>query len=145
MQIINRKATFNYQITEQIEAGIVLLGSEVKSIRLGKASIGESYIAEVEGELFLINSHINDYAFASQFKHDPKRKRKLLLHTKQINKLIGKIEQGFSLVPMKIFFNKKNFAKIIIGLGKGKKLFDKRNDIKKRDENRYLQRHGHDN
>ncbi len=140
VQIINRKANFNYQISEEIEAGLVLLSSEVKSIRLGQASINESYVAETSGELFLINSHINDYKFASTFNHQAKRPRKLLLHKKQINKIIGKIQQGFSVVPMKIYFNKKNLAKLIIGLGKGKKLFDKRETIKKRDQLRELQR-----
>ncbi len=140
MQIINRKAHFNYQISEEIEAGLVLLSSEVKSIRLGQASINESYVTETKGELFLINSHINDYKFASNFNHPAKRPRKLLLHKKQINKIIGKIQQGFSVVPIKIYFNKKNFAKIIIGIGKGKKLFDKRETIKKRDQLRDLQR-----
>jgi SsrA-binding protein len=140
VQILNRKAHFNYQINEEIEAGLVLLSSEVKSIRLGQASINESYVAEIKNELFLINSHINDYKFANNFNHQPKRSRKLLLHKKQINKIIGKMQQGFSVVPMKIYFNKKNLAKLIIGLGKGKKLFDKRETIKKRDQLRDLQR-----
>ncbi len=140
MQIVNRKARFHYEISEEIEAGLVLLSSEVKSVRLGQASINESYVAEIKGELFLINSHINDYKFASNFNHQAKRARKLLLHKKQINKIIGKIQQGFSVVPMKIYFNNKNFAKLIIGLGKGKKLFDKRETIKKRDQLRDMQR-----
>ena len=141
MQILNRKAHFNYAIEEEIEAGIVLLGSEVKSIREGKASLNESYIAESQGELYLINSNITEYKGANKFNHDPKRKRKLLLHKKQLDKIGGKMQiQGYSAVPIKIFFNKKNFAKVLIGLGRGKKLYDKRETIKKRDENRRNQR-----
>ncbi len=141
MQILNRKAHFNYAIEEEIEAGIILLGSEVKSIREGKASLNESYIAESQGELYLINSNITEYKGANKFNHDPKRKRKLLLHKKQLDKIAGKMQiQGYSAVPIKIFFNKKNFAKVLIGLGRGKKLYDKRETIKKRDENRRNQR-----
>lgn len=141
MQILNRKAHFSYAIEEELEAGIVLFGSEVKSIREGKATINEAYITENNGELFLINCHISEYKGANRFNHEPKRTRKLLLHKKQINKIIGKINvQGYSALPLKIFFNKKNFAKVIIGLGRGKKLHDKRETIKKRDEQRRKQR-----
>ncbi len=137
MQIINRKAHFNYQITEEIEAGIVLFGSEIKSIRSGKINISEAYITEKNGEIFLINANISEYKMANQFNHSPKRERKLLLHRKQINKIIGKINiDGFSVVPVKIFFNQRGFIKVIIGIGKGKKLYDKRETIKNRDENR---------
>lgn len=141
MAILNRKAHFNYNIEEEIEAGIVLLGSEVKSIREGKATINEAYIAEEKGELFLVNCHITEYKGANKFNHEPTRKRKLLLHAKQINKVIGKIfTAGYSAIPTKIFFNKKGFVKVIIGLGRGKKLYDKRETIKQRDENRRQQR-----
>lgn len=141
MQIINRKAHFNYNIEEEIEAGIVLLGSEVKSVRDGRVNISESYVAEIGGELFLINSNISEYKGANKFNHTPKRQRKLLLHEKQIKKIVGKMQaEGYSAVPMKIFFNKKNFAKVIIGLGRGKKLYDKRESIKKRDDQRRSQR-----
>lgn len=141
MQIFNRKANFNYEISEEIEAGIILLGSEVKSIRQGKASISEAYVAEESNELFLINANITEYKNANRFNHDPKRKRKLLLHKNQLNKIIGKINsEGCSAIPIKIFFNKKNFAKVLIGIGKGKKLYDKRETIKKRDENRRMSR-----
>ncbi len=141
MQIINRKAHFNYNIEEEIEAGIVLLGSEVKSVRDGRVNISESYVAEIGGELFLINSNISEYKGANKFNHAPKRQRKLLLHAKQIKKIVGKMQaDGYSAVPMKIFFNKKNFAKVIIGLGRGKKLYDKRESIKKRDDQRRSQR-----
>ncbi len=139
--IPNRKAHFNYSIEEETEAGIVLLGSEVKSLREGKATINEAYIAENNGELYLINCNISEYKGANKFNHEPKRKRKLLLHKKQLDKIIGKMQmQGYSAIPMKIFFNKKNFAKIVIGLGRGKKLYDKRESIKKRDETRRNQR-----
>jgi SsrA-binding protein len=142
MFILNRKAHFNYHITEEIEAGIILLGSEVKSLREGKANISESYIAEIGNELFLINSHINEYKGANRFNHEPKRKRKLLLHKKQLNKIISKINQeGYSAIALKVYFNKKNYAKVLIGIGKGKKLYDKRELIKKRDEDRYLKTH----
>jgi SsrA-binding protein len=141
VQILNRKAHFNYAIEEEIEAGIVLLGSEVKSMRQGKATINESYIAEVHGELFLINCNITEYKGANKFNHEPKRPRKLLVHRKQLSKIIGKLNvEGYSALPMKIFFNKKNFAKVVIGLGRGKKLYDKRESIKKRDEARRNQR-----
>ena len=137
MAISNRKAHFNYTIEEEIEAGIVLLGSEVKSIREGKASLNEAYIAEAQGDLYLVNCNISEYKGANKFNHEPKRKRKLLLHKKQLQKIAGKMQmQGYSAVPVKIFFTKKNFAKVIIGLGRGKKLYDKRESIKKRDENR---------
>jgi len=141
MQILNRKANFNYTVEEEIEAGIMLLGSEVKSIREGKASINESYIAEANGEIVLMNAHISEYKNANRMNHEPKRVRKLLLHKKQIQKLLGKLnEKGYSAFPLKIYFNKKNFAKVLIGIGRGKKLYDKRETIKKRDENRRAQR-----
>jgi len=141
MQILNRKAHFNFAIEEEIEAGIMLLGSEVKSIREGKANISEAYIADIKGELFLINCNISEYKGANKFNHAPKRQRKLLLHKKQLDKITGKMQvQGYSALPMKIFFNKKNFAKVTVGIGRGKKLFDKRESIKKRDENRRAQR-----
>lgn len=141
MQITNRKARFNFTIEEEIEAGMILLGSEVKSLREGKASISESYITEAKGEIFLINANINEYKGANKFNHEPKRPRKLLLHKKQTEKLMGKINiKGHSAVPLKIYFNKKNVAKVLIGIGTGKKLYDKRASIKERDDNRRNQR-----
>jgi SsrA-binding protein len=142
MQILNRKAHFNYQINEEIEAGIVLLGSEVKSIKEGKANLNDCYCAEIKNELFVINMHISEYKGANQFNHQAKRLRKLLLHRKEINKIKAKINtQGFSLIPLKIFVNKRNFIKIIIGIGKGKKLHDKRQTLKQRDQLRHYQQH----
>jgi len=141
MEILNRKARFNFTVEEEIEAGIMLLGSEVKSLREGKASIAESYVAESKGELFLINANINEYKGASKFNHAPKRPRKLLLHKKQTLKLIGKLDsKGYSAFALKIYFNKRNVAKVLVGIGRGKKLYDKREAIKERDDNRRRQR-----
>jgi SsrA-binding protein len=129
----NRKARFNYQIGESFEAGIALTGTEVKSLRLGKATIGESYADTRHGELWLVNSNIPEYLQASRFNHAPKRPRKLLLHRGQINKLVGAVErEGMTLVPLKMYFNEKGRAKVQIALARGKKLHDKRETEKKR-------------
>jgi SsrA-binding protein len=129
----NRKARFNYSIHEAFEAGVALTGSEVKSLRQGKASIAESYAAARDGELWLYNSNITEYKQAGRFNHAPKRPRKLLLHRRQINKLIGAVErEGMTVVPLKIYFNEKGRAKVEIALAKGKKLHDKRETEKKR-------------
>jgi len=133
---LNRKANFNYFFQELIEAGISLRGSEVKSLRDGKASIADSYAVDKNGEIFLINSHIPLYRQSSYNNHDPKGDRKLLIKRKEINKLIGKINQeGLTLVPTKLYFQKGK-AKIQIAVAKGKKLHDKRQVKKKRDWNR---------
>ncbi len=130
---LNRKASFNYYFKELFEAGIVLKGSEVKSLRIGKGSIADSYAADIRGEIFLINSHIPLYKNSSYNNHDPKRERKLLLSKKQINTLIGRINQeGMTIIPTKMYFNKGK-AKIQIAVGKGKKLYDKRLVQKKKD------------
>ena len=130
---LNRKASFNYFFLELLEAGIVLKGSEVKSIRDGKASISDSYAADKEGEIFLINSHIPSYKQSSYNNHDPKSDRKLLLKRKEINKLIGMINQeGLTLVPTRLYLQKGK-VKIQIAVGKGKKLYDKRQVKKNRD------------
>ena len=129
----NRKARFNYEIGEVIEAGIVLTGSEVKSLRAGKGSIAESYADARAGEIWLINANIPEYLQAHRFNHLPKRPRKLLLHQRQINKLAGAVErEGMTIVPLKMYFNERGRAKIEIALGKGKKLHDKRETLKKR-------------
>ena len=129
----NRKARFNYEIGEKFEAGIALTGSEVKSLRTGKATIAESYADARRGEVWLINSNITEYLQAGRFNHAPKRARKLLLHKSQINKLIGAVErEGMTLVPLKLYFNEKGRAKIEIALARGKKLYDKRQTEKKR-------------
>tara|TARA_B100000965_G_scaffold159049_1_gene132561 strand:+ start:382 stop:852 length:471 start_codon:yes stop_codon:yes gene_type:complete len=133
---INRKASFNYFFKDLIEAGIVLKGSEIKSVRSGKVNIAESYAIEKNGEIFLVNSHIPMYKYASYSNHNPYSERKLLFNKKEINKLIGSVnEDGLTLVPTKMYF-KKGKAKIEIAIAKGKKQYDKRLTKKKRDWNR---------
>ena len=132
----NRKARFNYFFTEFFEAGIVLKGSEVKSLRDGMANISESYALDDKGELYLVNSHIPSYKESSYNNHNPKRNRKLLLNKREINKLMGRINrEGFTLIPTKLYF-KKGKAKIEIAVAKGKKQYDKRHVKKKRDWDR---------
>jgi SsrA-binding protein len=129
----NRKARFNYEIGEVFEAGLALTGSEVKSLRSGKATIAESYADTRGDEIWLINSNIPEYLQAARFNHAPKRARKLLLHRRQIDKLLGAVErEGMTLVPLKLYFNEKGRAKIEIALGRGKKLHDKRETERKR-------------
>jgi SsrA-binding protein len=129
----NRKARFNYEIGEVIEAGIALTGTEVKSLRNGRAAIAESYADAKNGEIWLINANIPEYLQASRFNHAPKRPRKLLLHKRQIRKLAAAVErEGMTIVPLRLFFNEKGRAKIDIALGRGKKLHDKRETEKKR-------------
>ena len=129
----NRKARFNYEISETYEVGIALTGSEVKSLRAGKAAIAESYADARGGEIWLINSNIPEYLQAHRFNHSPKRPRKLLLHARQINKLAGAVErEGMTIVPLKLYFNEKGRAKLEIALARGKKVYDKRQTEKKR-------------
>jgi SsrA-binding protein len=133
---LNRKASYNYSFLDLLEAGISLKGSEVKSLREGKASIADSYAAEINGEIFLINSHIPLYKQSSYNNHDPKDNRKLLLSRREINKLIGRVNQdGLTLVAVKLYFLKGK-AKVQLALAKGKKIFDKRQTKKTRDWNR---------
>ena len=133
---LNRKASFNYFFENLIEAGIVLKGSEIKSIRDGKVNIANSYAVEKNGEIILVNSHITSYKQASYSDHNPMAERKLLLNRREINKLIGKMQAGgFTLVPTKMYF-KKGKAKIEIAVAKGKKQYDKRETKKNRDWNR---------
>lgn len=130
----NKKALFNYFIEERLEAGIVLKGSEVQSLRQGKASIEESHAADTGNEVFLYNCHIAEYEKANRFNHSTRRPRKLLLHKKEINKIIGKTKiKGYTLVALSMYFNKKNKIKIELGIAKGKKLHDKRESIKEKD------------
>ena len=137
----NRKARFNYFFKEFYEAGIALKGSEVKSLRDGKANISESYAFDHHGEMYLVNSHIPSYKESSYNNHDPRRSRKLLLNKKEINKLIGRVNrEGFTLVPTKLYF-KKGKAKVEIAVAKGKKKYDKRHVKKKRDWNREKSRY----
>ena len=132
----NRKARFNYFFKEFFEAGIVLMGSEVKSLRDGKANISESYAFDMGGEIFLVNSHIPSYKESSYNNHNPRRNRKLLLNKREINKLMGRVNrEGFTLIPTKLYF-KKGKAKVEIAVAKGKKQHDKRQVKMKRDWNR---------
>ena len=132
----NRKARFNYFFSEFFEAGIALKGSEVKSLRDGKANISESYAIDEQGEIFLVNSHIPSYKESSYNNHDPKRNRKLLLNKREINKLIGRVNrEGYTLIPTNLYF-KKGKAKIEIAVAKGKREYDKRQVKKKSDWNR---------
>ena len=133
----NRKARHSYEIEETLEAGVVLLGSEVKALREGRANIAESY-AKADGcEVWLVNAHIPEYKQAGQFNHEPRRPRKLLVKKREAAKLIGASERdGMTLVPLKLYFNKRGIAKLELGLGKGKKHYDKRESQKKRDWDR---------
>ncbi|MEL6279280.1 MAG: SsrA-binding protein SmpB [Pseudomonadota bacterium] len=137
----NRKARHNYAIEDNIEAGIMLTGTEVKSLRDGKATIGESYAALEGGELWLINSFIPEYDKARHVAHEERRRRKLLLHRNEISRLAKAVDrEGMTLIPLKIFFNDKGIAKLDLGLAKGKKLHDKRETDKQRDWGREKQR-----
>ena len=137
----NRKARFNYEIVDSLEAGLVLTGTEIKSLRAGKASIAESYATEEGGELWLINSNLPEYLQANRFNHEPKRRRKLLVHRTQLNRLAGAVQKdGMTLVPLRIYFNDRGVAKLQLALAKGKNAPDKRQTIKERDWNRQKQR-----
>lgn len=133
----NRKARFNYEILDTYEAGIALTGTEVKSLRQGKATIGEAYAGPSGEEFFLFNAYIPEYLQANRFNHETRRPRRLLLHKHQINKLIGATQrEGFTVIPLKIYFNERGRAKVELGLGRGKKLHDKRETEKERSWNR---------
>ena len=142
----NRRARYDYEIEDTLEAGIVLTGSEVKSLRQGKAQITESYASPERGELWLINAHIPEFLQANRFNHEEKRPRKLLVNKKQLAKLSQDVERaGNTIVPLKLYFNEQGRAKLLIGVGKGKKSFDKRETEKNRDWNREksrLMKHG---
>jgi SsrA-binding protein len=130
----NRRARFDYEILDTVEAGIVLTGSEVKSLREGRASLSEAHAGEMGGDLWLFNVHIPEYGPASRFGHEPKRPRKLLLHRREINRLIGSVQkEGMTIVPLRLYFNDRGIAKLQIALARGKKAHDKRETEKKRD------------
>jgi len=130
----NRKARYNYSIDDTIEAGLMLTGTEVKALRQGKANIAESYASDEDGEIWLINSNIPVYLQANRFNHEPRRRRKLLLRQREIDKLRNGISrEGMTIVPMKLYFNERGIAKLEIALAKGKKVHDKRETEKKRD------------
>ena len=130
----NRKARHNFEIEETIEAGLQLLGSEVKSLRAGKANIAESYASAEDGDIKLINAHIPEYTQASHFNHEPRRARKLLLHRREIHKLTIAVQRdGMTLVPLQLYFNARGIAKLRLALAKGRKLHDKRDVARERD------------
>ncbi len=136
----NRKARYEYQILDTMEAGIVLCGTEVKSLRLGRANLKDSYANVNNGEVYLFNAHISPYSHGNINNHDPERQRKLLLHKKEIKKLIGKVqEKGLTLVPLKLYF-KNGKVKVELAVARGKKFFDKRHDIAKRESDREIKR-----
>jgi SsrA-binding protein len=137
----NRKAYHDYHIEETFEAGIALSGTEVKALREGRANLKDSYARVKDGELFLENAHISPYSCGNIYNHEPKRTRKLLMHKREIYKLYGKVnERGYTLVPISMYFNDKNRAKMELALAKGKTRFDKREAIKKKDEKRIAER-----
>ena len=141
INIKNKKATFEYHLLDKYVAGLALQGTEIKSIREGKASLQESYCAFLHNELFVKNMHISPYSQAKHFNHEPKRDRKLLLSKKELNRIDTKNkEKGLTIVPTRLFINNKGLAKLEIALAKGKKLYDKREDIKQKDLKREMER-----
>jgi len=138
---LNRKARFEYFIEEEIEAGMVLTGTEVKSLRKGNANIGDAYAGERNGEIWLINAYIAEFEGGNRNNHEPKRPRKLLLHQRQIKKLLGRLKmKGMTLVPLAMYFNARGIAKVSLGLGMGKKQYEKRGTIKEREWKRQKER-----
>ncbi|AZI66724.1 SsrA-binding protein SmpB [Kaistella daneshvariae] len=139
--IYNKKARFEFEIFDEIEAGMVLSGTEIKSLRSSKASITESFCQFIEGELYIINMTIEEYKLGTYYNHKTKRERKLLLHKRELQKLEKKLKDvGNTIIPLKLYINEKGKAKILIALGRGKKLFDKRESIKDRENQRNLNR-----
>ncbi len=142
MEIRNRSAYYEYFIDTKYEAGLVLLGTEVKSLRQGKASFNDSYCIIHQGEMWLKSFHIAEYSHGTVNNHDPLRDRKLLLQKREIKKIEGKLkEKGYTMIPLRLFLNEKNLVKIEIGLGKGKKLHDKRDSIRQKDVEREMKRY----
>ncbi|HNX42966.1 MAG TPA: SsrA-binding protein SmpB [Bacteroidales bacterium] len=142
ISIRNKKAGFEYYLQEQFTAGLVLTGTEIKSIREGKANLTDSYCTFDNGELFVLNMHISEYKFGSYLNHEPKRPRKLLLTKKEIRKLQQKLkDKGITIIPVELFVNEDGFAKLTIAIAKGKKLYDKRETLKSKDQQREIDRH----
>jgi SsrA-binding protein len=138
--VVNRRARHDYFIEESVEAGLVLTGSEVKSLRAGKAQLKDSYAQLKQSEIWLVNAHISEYSPSAQFGHEPVRARKLLLHRREIDRLAGKVkEQGLTLIPLRLYF-KHGRAKVELGVARGKKLYDKRASIKEREVRREMDR-----
>jgi SsrA-binding protein len=143
----NRRARHDYFIEDRLEVGLALIGSEVKSLRAGKASLAEAYAGEEGGELYLLNAHIAEYAPANRFGHEPRRPRKLLVHRRERDRLLGLIRrEGYTLVPLAVYFNDRGIAKLDLGLARGKHKHDKREDVKQRDwqrqKARLMREHG---
>ncbi|MDD3738361.1 MAG: SsrA-binding protein SmpB [Lentimicrobiaceae bacterium] len=142
--IKNKKASFLYFLLDEYSAGIVLQGTEIKSIREGKANLTDSYCAFIGDELFLLNAHIAEYAYGNRFNHEPKRPRKLLLNRRELKKIKGKItEKGLTIVPTQLYINENGLCKVDIAIAKGKKVYDKRESIKERDSKLDLKRRGY--
>ena len=141
INIVNKRARFEYEILEQVEAGIALTGTEIKALRSSKASITESFCQFVEGELFIINMTIDEYKLGTFYNHKIKRERKLLLHKRELQKFEKKLKDiGNTIIPLKLYINDSGKAKVLIALGKGKKLYDKRETIKNREIKRNIDR-----
>jgi len=141
VNIKNRKASFEYQFIDKYIAGIMLLGTEIKSIRDNKASISDAHCVFIDNELFVKNLHIAEYSNGGKNNHEPKRKRKLLLNKQELSKMIGKVkEKGMAIIPIRLFINEKGIAKLEIALAKGKKIYDKRESIKEKDQKRDIAR-----
>ena len=141
VHIVNKKATFEFEIIEKFTAGIVLTGTEIKSIRLGKVNITDAFCSFLDGELYARNLHISEYAWGNIYNHEPKRSRKLLLKKRELNKLLTKVkEKGLTIIALKIFLSTTGYAKMDIALAKGKKIHDKRESIKEKDVRREMSR-----
>ncbi|MAO02837.1 MAG: SsrA-binding protein [Flavobacteriales bacterium] len=141
VSIKNRKASFEYEFIQKYTAGIILVGTEIKSIRANKASISDAYCVIIDSEVIIKNLHISEYKYASFINHEPKRERKLLLNKQEINKIKSRVqEKGFTLVPIRLFINDKGIAKLEIAVAKGKKIYDKRESIKEKDIKRNIER-----
>ena len=141
INIVNKKASFEYHLVDVYEAGIILTGTEIKSIREAKASLSEAYCTFIKDELFIKNMHVAEYTHGTHYNHEPKRMRKLLLNKSELKKLLGKTkEKGLTIIPIKLFINERGFAKVEIALAKGKKVYDKRESIKQRELTRQLKR-----
>lgn len=141
LSILNRRARADYFIDEEIEAGLILVGTEVKSLRQGKANIQDAFAGPKDGGLWLMNSYIAEYNGGNRFNHESRRPRQLLLHKREINKLLGKVKtKGFTIVPLSMYFNSRGLAKVLLGLARGKREFEKRETIKTREWNREKER-----
>lgn len=141
IHIVNKKATFEFEILERFTAGIMLTGTEIKSVRQGKVNMSDAFCSFTAGELYVRNMHISEYELGTVYNHEPKRPRKLLLRKQELKKLNTKVkEKGFTIIPLKMYFSDTGYAKIEIGLARGKKLYDKRESLKEKDTKREMNR-----